>query len=85
MMYKKILIVLLFVLITSPVFSAGSSGGSSGGDAKPVTQYEIALKQFQKASKELEKIVNVEIPKLNKQLDAANAPWTPGRKIPRVK
>ena len=48
MMYKKILIVLLFVLITSPVFSAGSSGGSSGGDAKPVTQYEIALKMVDK-------------------------------------
>ena len=30
MMYKKFLTVLLFVLITSPVFSAGSSGGSSG-------------------------------------------------------
>jgi len=51
MMYKKILIVLLFVLITSPVFSAGSSGGSSGGDAKPVTQYEIALKMINKAKK----------------------------------
>ena len=33
MMYKRILILLLFVFITSPVFSAGSSGGSSGGDA----------------------------------------------------
>ena len=51
MMYKKILIVLLFVLITNPVFSAGSSGGSSGGDAKPVTQYEIALKMINKAKK----------------------------------
>ena len=51
MMYKKILIVLLFALITSPVFSAGSSGGSSGGDAKPVTQYEIALKMINKAKK----------------------------------
>ena len=51
MMYKKILIVILFVLITSPVFSAGSSGGSSGGDAKPVTQYEIALKMINKAKK----------------------------------
>ena len=51
MMYKKILIVILFVLITSPVFSAGSSGGSSGGDTKPVTQYEIALKMINKAKK----------------------------------
>ena len=51
MMYKKILIFLLFILITSPVFSAGSSGGSSGGDAKPVTQFEIALKMINKAKK----------------------------------
>ena len=51
MMYKKILIFLLFILITSPVFSAGSSGGSSGGDAKPATQYEIALKMINKAKK----------------------------------
>ena len=38
---------LLFVLIISPAFSAGSSGG----DAKPVTQYEIALKMVDKAKK----------------------------------
>ena len=41
-MIKKFLTVLLFVLITSPAFSAGSSGGSgSGGEAKPVSQYQI--------------------------------------------
>ena len=52
MMYKKILIVLLFVFITSAAFSAGSSGGDSGGgEAKPVTQYEIALKMINKAKK----------------------------------
>tara|TARA_S200000501_G_C20421005_1_gene567989 strand:- start:64 stop:564 length:501 start_codon:yes stop_codon:yes gene_type:complete len=51
-MYKKILIVLLFVLITSPVFSAGSSGGSSGGgEAKPVSQYQIGEKMINKAKK----------------------------------
>ena len=42
-MYKKFLTVLLFVLITSPAFSAGSSGGSSGGgEEKPITQYQVA-------------------------------------------
>ena len=52
MMYKKLLTVLLFVLITSPVFSAGSSGGSgSGGETKPVSQYEIAVKMINKAKK----------------------------------
>ncbi len=33
-MIKKFLTVLLFVLITSPAFSAGSSGGSSGDGCK---------------------------------------------------
>ena len=52
MMYKKFLTVLLFVLITSPAFSAGSSGGSgSGGEAKPASQYQIAEKMIKKAKK----------------------------------
>jgi len=51
-MYKKFLTVLLFVLITSPAFSAGSSGGSgSGGEAKPVSQYQIGEKMINKAKK----------------------------------
>tara|TARA_Y100001935_G_scaffold17271_1_gene12776 strand:- start:9 stop:506 length:498 start_codon:yes stop_codon:yes gene_type:complete len=50
-MYKKLLTVLLFVLITSQAYSAGSSGGSSGGETKPVSQYEIAVKMIKKAKK----------------------------------
>ena len=51
-MFKKFLIVLLFVLITSPTFSAGGSGGSSsGGEEKPKTQYQVAEKMIQKAKK----------------------------------
>ena len=52
MMYKKFLTVLLFVLITGPVFSAGGDGGSGGEDkSKPVSQYEIAVKMIKKAKK----------------------------------
>ena len=52
MMYKKFFTVLLFVLITSPAFSAGSSGGSSGGgEEKPITQYQVAEKMIKKAKK----------------------------------
>ena len=51
-MIKKFLTVLLFVLITSPAFSAGSSSGSgSGGEAKPVSQYQIGEKMINKAKK----------------------------------
>ena len=51
MMYKKLLTVLLFVLITSQAYSAGSSGDSGGGETKPVSQYEIAVKMINKAKK----------------------------------
>ena len=58
MMYKKFLTVLLFVLITSPAFSAGSGGGTGSGDGgksneqgKPITQYQIAEKMINKAKK----------------------------------
>ena len=40
-MYKKFLTILLFILITSPAFSAGSSGGSSGGETKPVSNMKL--------------------------------------------
>ena len=51
-MIKKFLTVLLFILITSPAFSAGSSGGSGGGgEAKPVSQYQIGEKMINKAKK----------------------------------
>ena len=50
-MYKKILPILLFVFFTSAAFSAGSSGGDGGGEAKPVSQYEIAVKMINKAKK----------------------------------
>ena len=51
-MYKSFLTVLLFVMISSPAFSAGSSGGSSGGgETKPVSQYQIGEKMINKAKK----------------------------------
>ena len=51
-MYKKFLSVLLFVFITSAAFSAGSSGGDGGGgEAKPISQYDIAVKMINKAKK----------------------------------
>ena len=52
MIYKKLSIVLLLVLVSSPAFSAGGDGGSGGGDkTKPVSQYEIAVKMINKAKK----------------------------------
>ena len=56
MIYKKFLTVLIFILITSPAFSAGSGGGgekkttASSGE-KSSTPYEIAVKMINKAKK----------------------------------
>ena len=55
MMYKKFLTVLIFVLITSPAFSAGSGGepkkNTASSGVKPITQYQIAEKMINKAKK----------------------------------
>ena len=83
MMYKKILIVLLFVLITSPVFSAGSSGGSSGGDAKPVTQYEIALKMINKAFENKQKTGNFKVLTITPQKEEMIQKKRYRKKIPK--
>ena len=60
-MYKKFLTILLFILITSPAFSAGSSGGTGTGSGdggkknlelgEAVSQYQIAEKMIKKAKK----------------------------------
>ena len=51
MMYKKFLIVLLFVLTTFSAYSAGGGGTGGGDKEKPVSQYEIAVKMIKKAKK----------------------------------
>jgi len=59
-MYKKFLAVLLFVMLTGPVFPAGSGGNGTGsGDGgkknlelgEPITQYQIGEKMINKAKK----------------------------------
>ena len=68
-MYKKILTILLFVFITSPVFSAGSSGGSgSGGEAKPVSQYQIGEKMINKAKKFEKRIKQIKHKNITRKL-----------------
>ena len=68
-MIKKFLTVLLFVLITNPVFSAGSSGGSSsGGEAIPVSQYQIGEKMINKAKKFEKKIKQIKHKNITKKL-----------------
>ena len=54
-MFKKFLVVLLFVFIASPAFSAGSGGevikNTASSGVKPMSQYQIAEKMIKKAKK----------------------------------
>ena len=68
-MFKKFLIVFLFVLISCSAYSAGGDGGSGGGDkAKPVSQYEIAVKMIKKAKKLEKKIRLIKRKNVTKKL-----------------
>jgi hypothetical protein len=52
-------------------------------NAKPtqtqLSEYAIASQEFEIELKKLRALVEVELPKLDKALEAAGAPWTPGR------
>jgi photosystem II stability/assembly factor-like uncharacterized protein len=63
----------------------GAMGSSEGPTGTHERQYEIALEQYESVLGDLETLVNDELPALNEKLDDANAPWTPGRKIPSLK
>ena len=63
----------------------GAMGSSEGPTGTHRRQYEIARKEFEAAVKELRAIAEQELPAFHNELDKANAPWTPGRKIPVLK
>jgi hypothetical protein len=44
--------------------------------------YEMAVEQFSALISPLRKLVEQEVPALGRKLEAAKAPWTPGRRIP---
>ena len=57
------------------------------GSTSPITgtvkrDYEIAADGFEKLLPELKTIIDVDLRKLGEQLEAAGAPWTPGRGVP---
>ena len=47
--------------------------------------YEIAAEEFSELLGDLRKLVEKDVAALRSKLDAANAPWTPGRGIPKWK
>ncbi len=46
------------------------------------SSFDMAARQFGVAIGPLRKLVEKDVPALAKKLEAAKAPWTPGRKIP---
>jgi photosystem II stability/assembly factor-like uncharacterized protein len=60
------------------------------GATAPITgtvkrDYEIAAAGFEKLLPELKSIIEVDLKKLGEQMEAAGAPWTPGRGLPSWK
>lgn len=54
----------------------------------PITEtgkrsYKIVARQFTQLLEQMRQIIDVEIPKLEEKMEAAGAPYTPGRKLPR--
>lgn len=63
----------------------GAMGSTEGPTGTHKKQFDIVLDEYQQVADTLKQLVEQEIPDLNKRLDDAGAPWTPGRGIPEVK
>jgi len=61
---------------------SGSFSGTMGPTKTHEKLYKIVGEEFSEVLKQLKQVVEKDIPALNKKLDSAKAPWTPGRKIP---
>lgn len=60
------------------------------GSTSPVTAtnrrgYAVASEGFEALLPRLRQLIEVDLPELEKEMEAAGAPWTPGRPIPRWK
>jgi photosystem II stability/assembly factor-like uncharacterized protein len=62
-------------------------GNAYASTSRPTTTHrrnvEIAGQEFEGILADLQQLVEVDIPALEDDLEAAGAPWTPGRRIPR--
>jgi hypothetical protein len=47
--------------------------------------YEIAANDFEKLLEEIRQVIEVDLKKLKDSVEAAGAPWTPGRSLPKWK
>ena len=63
----------------------GAMGSTEGPTGTHRQQYDIIAAEYGEVIGELKQVVERDLPALNRKLDAAGAPWTPGRKIPDLK
>jgi hypothetical protein len=64
------------------VVLTGNQVSTYGPTATHRRSLEIATEQFAEVRAELDRLLEVELPALQKSLDAAGVPWTPGRGVP---
>jgi photosystem II stability/assembly factor-like uncharacterized protein len=64
------------------VASMGTRMSTYGPTPTHLASVEIAEEEFAGLRKELEQLIDVDLPALEKKLDAAGVPWTPGRSVP---
>jgi photosystem II stability/assembly factor-like uncharacterized protein len=68
--------------IMSRIITEYSSSNITGTAQK---NYRIAAAQFETLLESLRQVVDVELVNLENRMDAAGAPWTPGRRVPKWK
>jgi photosystem II stability/assembly factor-like uncharacterized protein len=64
---------------------SGQLGSTSPITATVQRDYEIAATGFEKLAEEMRVLVEVDLKAVGDRLEAAGAPWTPGRGVPRWK
>ncbi len=64
------------------VASMGGRLSTYGPTPMHSQSFEIAREEFAELRERLKRIIDVELPQLEKELDAAGVPWTPGRGVP---
>ncbi|MEQ8767087.1 MAG: glycosyl hydrolase, partial [Planctomycetota bacterium] len=62
----------------------GSFGQSYGPTQTHRRQVEIAKEEYAAVKDDIRSLVETDVEELKKKLDAAGAPWTPGRQIPAI-
>jgi hypothetical protein len=64
------------------VVVSGTAQSTHGPTATHLQALEIAREEFEETRNELNLLIDTELPALERRLDEAGVPWTPGRGAP---